>query len=76
MMKHRHCGNGRGAPRIALHDDDPLVIAAQDAEVRLYVAYGLVAIRLPALGLRVRIIEMRSGPPLLIVPGNTTMPSP
>ena len=60
---------------LTLDGDDPLVVAAREAEERLYAGYGLNArtrhIRLPGLDLRVRVSEFGSGPPILIVPGNT-----
>lgn len=60
---------------VPLADDDPRVVAARRAEQRLFDHYGLAAtdhiVSLPRLGLRVRVTEFGSGPPLLIVPGNT-----
>jgi pimeloyl-ACP methyl ester carboxylesterase len=64
---------------LTLNEADPLVMAAREAEARLYADYGLSApeqyVVLPGQGIRVRIVEMGSaignGPPLVIVPGNT-----
>ena len=60
---------------LTLDAADPLVIAAREAEARLYAGYGLSAreryVLLPSLGIRVRVTEIGSGPPLVIVPGNT-----
>lgn len=61
--------------KLTLADDDPLVVSARDAEQRLYAAYGLDPrhhyFQLPGLGIRLRVSEFGSGPPILIVPGNT-----
>lgn len=61
--------------RLTLDDADPRVVAAREAEARLYAGYGLTPrsryIVLPDLDIRVRITEFGSGPPILIVPGNT-----
>jgi len=66
---------GRRSRAVPLHQDDPRVIAAQQAERRLYGYYGLEPahhpVALPRLGLRVRLTEVGSGPPVLVVPGNT-----
>lgn len=66
---------GRHSRTVPLHQDDPRVIAAREAEARLYAHYGLRpthhVLALPRLDLRVRISEVGSGPPVLIVPGNT-----
>jgi pimeloyl-ACP methyl ester carboxylesterase len=66
---------GRRSRPVPLDQDDPRVIAAQQAERRLYDHYGLEPahhpVSLPRLGLRVRPTEVGSGPPVLVVPGNT-----
>jgi pimeloyl-ACP methyl ester carboxylesterase len=60
---------------LTLKDNDPAVIAARRAEAALFTYYGLQAndqyISIPGEGLKMRISEMGSGEPLLIVPGNT-----
>jgi len=60
---------------LTLNYDDPRVVAALDAEQRLFDFYGLKAktrfIQLPNLGIRIRVTEIGSGKPVLIVPGNT-----
>lgn len=60
---------------LRLDDDDSRVISARDAEERLFDFYGLKArtrfITLSDLGIRVRISEIGSGKPVLIIPGNT-----
>ena len=60
---------------LTLDGDDPRVIAAREAEERLYADYGLNArtryIRLQGMDLRVRVSEFGGGPPILVVPGNT-----
>jgi pimeloyl-ACP methyl ester carboxylesterase len=59
---------------LTLKEDDPRVVAALDAEQRLYALYGLEAkthyVPLIRLGIRVRVTEIGSGKPVLIVPGN------
>lgn len=66
---------GRRSRAVPLDQDDPRVIAARQAERRLYDYYGLEPahhlVALPRLGLRVRVTEVGSGPPVLVVPGNT-----
>lgn len=61
--------------KLILDDNDPLVAAALEAESRLYAYYGLQPkthfITLPHSEMRVRVSEIGSGKPLLIVPGNT-----
>ncbi len=61
--------------KLTLETSDPLVIAARQAEERLYAAYGLNprtrSIRLPRADIRVRMSEFGNGPPVLIVPGST-----
>jgi 2-hydroxy-6-oxonona-2,4-dienedioate hydrolase len=60
---------------LTLNNSDPRVIAARDAETRLFDFYGLKAkthyISLPHLGIRFRVSEIGEGPPVLILPGNT-----
>jgi 2-hydroxy-6-oxonona-2,4-dienedioate hydrolase len=60
---------------LTLDENDPRVIAARDAEQELFDFYGLEAkthyITLPGFGIRVRISEIGSGKPVLVVPGNT-----
>jgi 2-hydroxy-6-oxonona-2,4-dienedioate hydrolase len=59
---------------LTLNEDDPRVVAALDAEQRLFDFYGLEAkthvLRLAGSGLRMRVSEIGSGKPVLIVPGN------
>jgi pimeloyl-ACP methyl ester carboxylesterase len=58
-----------------LHDDDPRVIAARNAEARFFDHYGLCTktqfVHLEQYGLRVRCVECGEGAPIVIVPGNT-----
>jgi 2-hydroxy-6-oxonona-2,4-dienedioate hydrolase len=60
---------------LTLHDSDPRVIAARNAERELFGFYGLDAkehyVFLPEQGIKIRVLEMGSGEPLVIVPGNT-----
>ncbi|MDB5138724.1 MAG: hypothetical protein JWR12_640 [Mucilaginibacter sp.] len=60
---------------LVLNDNDPAVIEALDAEKQLFDFYGLQAkdhyIFLPEQGIRVRVSEIGTGEPLVIVPGNT-----
>src|SRR5277367_825539 len=60
---------------IKLNSDDPRVIAARDAEKRLFDFYGLKSkthyITLPVYNIRIRITEIGSGKPVIVVPGNT-----
>ena len=60
---------------LTLNDNDPKVIAARNAEKELFDFYGLQAkdhyILLPEQGIRVRVSEIGSGEPVVIVPGNT-----
>jgi 2-hydroxy-6-oxonona-2,4-dienedioate hydrolase len=60
---------------VKLDANDPRVIAARDAEKRLFDFYGLKTkthyITLPAFDIRIRITEIGSGKPVIIVPGNT-----
>jgi 2-hydroxy-6-oxonona-2,4-dienedioate hydrolase len=64
-----------GKQVVKLHADDSRVIAAKGAENRLFDFYGLKAkthyITLPVFNIRVRITEIGSGKPVIIVPGNT-----
>jgi 2-hydroxy-6-oxonona-2,4-dienedioate hydrolase len=59
---------------LTLDEHDPRVIAARDAEERLFACYGLKArtrfVFLPRLGIRVRVNEFGTGEPVLMVPGN------
>jgi 2-hydroxy-6-oxonona-2,4-dienedioate hydrolase len=60
---------------LTLDDNDPRVVAARQAEQRLFDCYGLDAevrhVRLPRWGIRVRVTEVGSGDPVVMVPGNT-----
>jgi 2-hydroxy-6-oxonona-2,4-dienedioate hydrolase len=60
---------------LTLNDNDPRVIAARESEQQLFEHYGLQAtvhyILLPEQGIRVRILEIGAGKPIVIVPGNT-----
>ncbi len=60
---------------LTLDEHDPRVIAARDAEERLFAFYGLEVstrfVLLPRLGLRIRVNEFGTGEPVLMVPGNT-----
>ncbi len=60
---------------LTLDDNDPSVIAARDSEKSLFDFYGLdmktYFLTLPGLGIRIRITEIGSGEPVVIVPGNT-----
>ena len=60
---------------LTLNDDNPKVIAARHAEKQLFDYYGLQAkdsyIRLPEENIRVRVSEIGTGSPVLVVPGNT-----
>jgi 2-hydroxy-6-oxonona-2,4-dienedioate hydrolase len=62
-------------PALTLNDKDPKVIAARQAEKELYEYYGLTAkeyyITIPGQNIRVRVYEIGTGEPLVIVPGNT-----
>ncbi len=61
--------------RLILDDKDPEVIAARRAEQELFGVYGIDAkehyILLPEQEIKIRVLEMGSGEPLVIVPGNT-----
>jgi 2-hydroxy-6-oxonona-2,4-dienedioate hydrolase len=60
---------------VKLDANDPHVIAARDAEKHLFDFYGLKVktnyITLPVYDIRIRITEIGSGKPIVIVPGNT-----
>lgn len=60
---------------LTLEEDDPRVVAARNAEQQLFAFYGLEAstrfVHLPRFGIRIRVTEIGSGKPVLIVPGNT-----
>lgn len=60
---------------ITLNSDDPRVIAARIAEEKLYNFYGLKPkthyIPIPGMTIRIRVSEIGSGKPVVIVPGNT-----
>jgi 2-hydroxy-6-oxonona-2,4-dienedioate hydrolase len=62
-------------PPLTLDKNDPKVIAASEAEKQLFDHYGIQArdhyITLPGYSIRVRISEIGSGEPLVVVPGNT-----
>ncbi|MFZ4779454.1 MAG: alpha/beta fold hydrolase [Terrimicrobiaceae bacterium] len=59
---------------LTLIDNDPRVLAALQAEQRLFAFYGLEAkthfVRLAPSGMRIRVSEIGSGKPVLMVPGN------
>ncbi len=60
---------------LTLNMDDEMVINARNAEKALFKYYGIEAKEhyalLPEQGLKVRILEIGAGEPLVIVPGNT-----
>lgn len=60
---------------LTLDNNDPKVTAARKAEQELFSFYGLQSkehyILLPDQGIKVRVLEIGSGEPLVIVPGNT-----
>lgn len=60
---------------LTLSPDDPRVIAAQNAENLLLTHYGLQAsyhtIPLSPYGIKLRVMEIGNGKPVIIVPGNT-----
>jgi pimeloyl-ACP methyl ester carboxylesterase len=64
-----------GKQVVKLHPDDPRIISAKNAEKRLFDFYGLKTktthITLPVFDIRIRITEIGSGKPVIIVPGNT-----
>lgn len=61
--------------KLTLNNNDPKVIAARDTEKQLFDYYNLNSkdhyITLPAQGIKVKVSEIGSGEPLIIVPGNT-----
>ncbi len=63
------------ATPLTLNNNDSKVVAAREAERDLFDFYGIKAkdryVVLPEQGLRVRVSEIGSGDPVLIVPGNT-----
>ena len=63
------------AQPLTLNENDPKVIDAHDAEKQLFDFCGLQAtdhyVLLPDEGIRVRVSEIGTGEPLVIVPGNT-----
>ena len=60
---------------LTLEEDDPRVVAARTAEQQLFAFYGLEAktrfVYVPRFGIRIRVTEIGSGKPVLLVPGNT-----
>jgi 2-hydroxy-6-oxonona-2,4-dienedioate hydrolase len=60
--------------RLTLKDGDPRVAAALQAERRLFMHYGLQAqthfVRMARYDIRLRVLEIGAGAPLLVVPGN------
>jgi 2-hydroxy-6-oxonona-2,4-dienedioate hydrolase len=60
---------------LTLDDHDPKVIAARRAEQELFAFYGLDAkehyVLLPEQEIKIRVLEIGRGEPLVIVPGNT-----
>lgn len=60
---------------LTLDDNDPKVIAARTAEQELFGFYGLQAkehyVVLPEQGIKLRVLEIGNGEPLVMVPGNT-----
>jgi pimeloyl-ACP methyl ester carboxylesterase len=60
---------------LTLNDNDPSVIAARNAEKKLFDVYQLKPtdhyINLPGQGIKIRVSEFGEGPPVLVVPGNT-----
>lgn len=60
---------------LTLNNDDPKVINARNAEKALFDHYGIEAkehyITLPEQQIKVRVLEIGEGEPLVIVPGNT-----
>lgn len=60
---------------LTLNNDDPKVINARNAEKALFDLYGIKAkehyITLPEKQIKVRVLEIGEGEPLVIVPGNT-----
>jgi 2-hydroxy-6-oxonona-2,4-dienedioate hydrolase len=60
---------------LTLDDNDASVIAARDAERRLFEFYNIAYkdhyVQVPDLNLQMRVTVIGSGPPVIIVPGNT-----
>ena len=60
---------------LTLEEDDPRVVATRTAEQQLFAFYGLEAttrfVYVPRFGIRIRVTEIGSGKPVLLVPGNT-----
>ena len=60
---------------LTLDEKDPRVVSALQAEQHLFDFYGLEAknhfFHLPGSGIRIRVSEIGSGKPVLVVPGNT-----
>ena len=60
---------------LTLDNTDAAVIAAHEAEKQLFDFYGLEDkdhyVPIPGLNIRMRVTEIGSGPPVVIVPGNT-----
>jgi pimeloyl-ACP methyl ester carboxylesterase len=60
---------------LKLNDNDPRVVAARNAEQQLFDFYGVKAkthyVKFPGLDIRMRVSEIGSGKPVIIVPGNT-----
>ena len=60
---------------LTLDSTDGAVMAARDAEHKLFNHYGINTkdhyILLPGQGVRVRVSEFGAGPPLVVIPGNT-----
>lgn len=60
---------------LTLSSNDPKVLAAREAEQALFAHYGIQAkehyVVLPEQQIKVRVLEIGEGEPLVIVPGNT-----
>jgi 2-hydroxy-6-oxonona-2,4-dienedioate hydrolase len=60
---------------LKLNNNNPNVIAALNAEQQLFDFYGLKAkthyVKFPGLNIRMRVSEIGTGKPVIIVPGNT-----
>lgn len=60
---------------LTLDDNDPAIVAARKSEQELFRFYGLHAkehyVFLNDQGIKVRVLEIGSGDPLVVVPGNT-----
>lgn len=61
--------------KLTLDPNDPKVVAAKNAEKALFAFYGLEAtdhyLNFPKQGIKVRVSEIGTGQPVVIVPGNT-----